>query len=110
MRNPRYRHEAPTTKREFQIPESGDPYRQLQLQCYPAVQSAASLSPVIWGSFDTDIRWGGQPRAGWDELLPPPDWTIAEPGWHPRPAQRPDGSRVHPKSPELPGQSAWIKW
>jgi len=110
MRDPRYRHEAPTTARDHQVLEGNDPSQHLQLQLCAGSQAPASLSPVIWGCFDTDIQWGGQLLSERDELLTPPDWSIAEPSWHPRSAGRPTPPRVRLRSPELPGQSAWIKW
>lgn len=85
MRDPRYRHEAPTN-RDFQIREGSHLPGQMQLQCYPSAPTAPSLSPIMWGSFDTDIQWGS------------------------RPAEPPSSPRLRLESHELPGRSAWIKW
>lgn len=68
MRNPRYRHEAPTTERDVQLPEGSEYYRQLPLQCVPAAQSAPSLAPIVWGCFDTNLHWGGKPGGDRDGL------------------------------------------
>lgn len=68
MRNPRYRHEAPTTERDVQLPEGGDPNRQLSPLGAPSKQSAPNLAPIIWGAFDTRIHWGGTPGGDVDGL------------------------------------------
>lgn len=63
----------------------------------------AALSPIFWGRRDAEIVWGGAATGDQDHLSPLPDWTITEPGWHPRGPRGPRGPLVRPEPPGFAG-------
>jgi hypothetical protein len=104
IRDAGYLQQGPREKRTLSVPEGSALQEQVQLQGGAAGIPAAALSSIFWGGSSLDIRWGGSPRGERDELPPPPAWTISEPGWHPRPGDRPNARPGGPALPVYPTQ------
>jgi hypothetical protein len=103
LRQPGYRHEAPAIEQNGSIPAGSGFPEPLQLQRQAVSGFDPNRALIIWGCFDSDIRWGGQSLTAGDELQSPPGWTFTEPGWRSQPDRQ-------PQAPHRSDDPRGIKW